>query len=79
MATPDEIAEEQKNMHKLRTIVDLTSALLYQGNLSTREALVLIKAAKKSVLHLFPDKEQTFDLIYKNRFERILKEQLKSN
>lgn len=79
MATPEEIAEEQKKMRRLRTIVDLTAAVLYQRNLSTVEALELVAATKRSVLSLFPDKEETFDLIYKPRFERIINERLKSN
>lgn len=79
MAKPEEIAEEQKKMRRLRTIVDLTAAMLSQGNLSTPEALKLVAATKKSVLSLFPDKEEIFDLIYKPRFERIIKERLKSN
>lgn len=79
MPTPKEMAEEQKKMQRLRTIVDLTTAMLSQGNLTTPEALKLVTATKKSVLSLFPDKEETFDLIYKPRFERIIKERLKSN
>jgi hypothetical protein len=79
MPTTQEIAEERKKMRRLRTIVDLTAAMLSQGNLSTPEALKLVAATKKSVLSLFPDKEETFDLIYKPRFERIIKERLKSN
>ena len=66
-------------MRRLRTIVDLTTAILYQGNLTAAEALELVAATKKSVLELFPDKGDTFDLIYKPRFERIIKERLKSN
>lgn len=79
MPTPEAIATEQKKMRRLRTIVDLTAAVLYQGNLTTTEALKLVAATKKSVLNLFPDKEDTFDLIYKPRFDRIIKERLKSN
>ncbi|MFQ5824204.1 MAG: hypothetical protein ACE5JB_09135 [bacterium] len=79
MAAPEEIAEEQKKIRQLRTIVDLTAVVLYQGNLTPLEALELVEATKKSVLSLFPDKEETFDLIYKPRFERIIKDRLKSN
>ncbi|MFQ5772349.1 MAG: hypothetical protein ACE5HX_17570 [bacterium] len=79
MASSEELAEEQRKMRRLRAIVDLTAAVLYQSNLTTVEAMELVKAAKKSVLNLFPEKEATFDLIYKPRFERIIKEQLKSN
>lgn len=66
-------------MRKLRTIVDLTAALLYQGDHSGAEALALIEATKKSVLQLCPGKEDAFELIYRPRFERILQEKLQSN
>ena len=79
MVTPDEIAEERQRLRRLRTIVDLTTAVLYQRDLSTTEALELVRATKKSVLRLFPGQGRTFDLIYKARFERIIRERLKSN
>jgi len=78
---PDEHAlqEEQRKMRLLKTLVDLTTAILYQGNLSTTEAIQLISNTKKAVLTLFPGKEYTYDLIYKPRFERILNERLERN
>ena len=63
----------------LRLIVDATAARLQQGDLSPMEALTLIFETKKAVLRLFPDKENTYNLIYKSRFERILKETMESN
>lgn len=77
--TKKEIAEERKKIRQLRTVVDLTTAILYQENLTVPEALQLVAATKKSVLALFPDKESAYNLIYKPRFERIIKERLESN
>lgn len=79
MPTQKEIEEERRKLRYLRMIVDLTTALLYQENLSINEALELMAATKRQVLALFPDKEEAYDLIYKPRFERIIKERLKSN
>ncbi|NOZ60489.1 MAG: hypothetical protein GXO74_02300 [Calditrichaeota bacterium] len=75
----DALREENRKMQFLRLIVDATAARLRQGDLSTMEALALISETKKAVLRLFPDKEETYDLIYKSRFERILKETMESN
>jgi hypothetical protein len=33
-----------------------------------------VEHAKKTALQLFPDKEETFDLIYGSRFRRVLVE-----
>lgn len=74
-----EINEEERKMRYLRMVVDLTAAVLRQENLSIPEALELIAKTKHHVLSLFPDKEETYNLIYKPRFERIIKENLEAN
>ena len=74
IAISDQIREEEERIKLLRTIVDLTTAVLVQGQISRKEALDLIQATKRKVLSLFPDKEATYDLIYKPRFERLLRE-----
>ena len=79
MPDSKELEGEQKNLNRLRFLVDFTAALLRQGNLSMPEMLRLIKATRKNVLSLFPDKEGTYDLIIKPRFERIIKELLERN
>lgn len=77
--SPQALAEEERKMRQLRVMVDLTAAVLRQGNLSLIESVAMIRAVKQQVLYLFPGKEEAFDLIYKSRFERILQEQLESN
>jgi len=74
LTTPEEILEEEKKMRFLKTVVDLTAAVLRGGQISREEAVNLVRATKKKVLELFPEKEATYDLIYKPRFERVLKE-----
>ena len=76
---PKDLEQENKKIRQLRLLVDLTAATLRSGNLSTVEMVNLVNKTKRFALHLFPDKEQTFDLIYKPRFERIINERLKSN
>lgn len=79
MCDPQKLAEEQCNMRLLRAIVDFTTAVLRQGNLTIPEAIELIQVTKKRVLQLFPDKEDVYDLIYRPRFERIIQERLGGN
>jgi len=79
MIDPHQLEEEQRNMRLLKTIVDLTSAVLQQGDLTITEAIDLIRATKKRVLQLFPDKEEVYDLIYRPRFERIIQERISQN
>jgi hypothetical protein len=67
------LAEERK-LRRLRRAMDLTATLLWQVDLSLEEARDVVNHAKRTALQLFPDKEETFDLIYGSRFRRILVE-----
>lgn len=68
------IKEEEKNLRRLRWIVDLTQATLMQSDLTLHESLLLMNNTRKAVLYLFPDKEFVYDLVYTSRFRRILDE-----
>ena len=68
------LREEEKNMRRLRFIVDLAEAVLMQSNLTLRESQELMDQTKKAALVLFPDKESVYDLIYMPRFKRIIEE-----
>jgi len=68
---------EEKKLRKLRTLMDITSALLWQADLSLGEAQKVVADAKRWALALFPDKKETFELIYGSRFRRILAERYK--
>jgi len=68
----EELIKEEKNMRRLRFVVDLAEAVLMQSDLSLQESLELIENTKKAALSLFPDKEFVYDLVYTPRFRRIL-------
>ena len=54
--------------------MDVAAALLWQVDLTLEESRDVVNHAKYTALQLFPDKEETFDLIYGSRFRRILVE-----
>ncbi len=69
------IKEEEKNIRRLRFLVDLTTSVLYQDQtLTLEEARRMVRNTEKAVLAMFPDKQQTFDIVLLPRFERILHE-----
>jgi hypothetical protein len=68
------IRAEELRLKRLRKIVDLTAVLIWQADLSLSDAQKLIDDARVKALELFPDKGETFDLIYGSRFHRILVE-----
>lgn len=70
----DALKLEEAKVQKLRGITNLTVALLCQADLTLVDAQKLIAQTKSKALELFPDKGDTFDLIYGSRFRRILSE-----
>ena len=70
----DALKFEEAKVQKLRGITNLTVALLYQADLTLVDAQKLIAQTRSKALELFPDKGDTFDLIYGSRFRRILSE-----
>ena len=70
----NELQLEEAKLQKLRGITNLTVALLYQADLTLADAQTLIAQTRSKALALFPDKADTFDLIYGSRFRRILAE-----
>jgi hypothetical protein len=71
----DPVQEEKSKIHRLRTVVDLTTSVLYQeSSLTLDEARQLVRNTESKVLTMFPDKQQTFDLVLMPRFERILRD-----
>lgn len=65
---------EELNLQRLKNIVDLTAALILQSNLTLLDAQKLVDDARVRALELFPEKNETFDLIYGARLHRILVE-----
>ena len=73
-ADKEALLAEEISLRRLRRSMDITAALLWQADLTLNEAQKLVAGAKRTALELFPDKEETFDLIYGSRFRRILAE-----
>ena len=68
------VRAEELRLKRLRYLMDFTAALLRQADLTLAQAQHLVADAREKALELFPDKGETFDLIYGSRFRRILVE-----
>jgi hypothetical protein len=66
--------EERRRLRYLRTLVDLTANIIMQAGLERAEAERMVEAMRRQILRLFPGKEETYDLIYRHRFERLIRE-----
>jgi hypothetical protein len=74
MPTEEEIADENRRIRRLRFLVDFSLQLIMEANLSRDEAIRVVEAVKHQSCRLFPGKEQTFELIYRPRFMRVIDE-----
>lgn len=77
MATEEEILEESRRVRRLQIVVGLVTNLLCQSDLPVEEAAALVAQTRQYALRLFPDKAQTYDLIYQSRFKRLMAEKYK--
>ncbi len=74
MASQAEILEENRKVRRLQFVVDLVMSVLRQSEMPVEEAADLVAATRRFALTLFPDKAETYDLIYQPRFQRLLAE-----
>lgn len=74
VAEEAEIVEENRKVRRLQFVVDLVMNVIRQSELQVEEAAELVAATRRFALALFPDKEETYDLIYQPRFKRLLTE-----
>jgi hypothetical protein len=69
-----EVKEENRKIRYLRILVDFSILSIQQDDLLLQEALQLAEDVKKAASGLFPGKEETFELIYRPRFNRVIQE-----
>jgi len=76
--TPEQIQEledERKRLRRLQIMIDMVMSVIAQDpHLSLDEASQMANDAKRAALAMFPDKELAFDLIYKPRLQRLMRE-----
>ena len=69
-----EIDEESRRVRRLRITVHLALNVIAQGQMSIEEAQELVAATRRVAEQLFPGKGETFDLIYRPKFQRLIRE-----
>jgi hypothetical protein len=74
-----EIKEENRKIRYLRFLVDLSIMSIQQDNLYLEDALELVENVKRAACSLFPGKEETFELIYRPRFNRVIEERFRGD
>jgi len=69
-----EVREENRKIRYLRFLVDFSILSIQQDDLILEEAQGIVENVKRAACSLFPGKEETFELIYRPRFNRTIHE-----
>jgi hypothetical protein len=70
--------EELRKIRRLQTLISLVMCTISQDvNMTVEEASEMVADTKRAALAMFPDKELAYDLIYKPRLQRLMKERFR--
>jgi len=70
--------EEAKKIRRLQLMMSMVMSVIGQDpSLTVEEASELAAGAKRAALAMFPDKELAFDLLYKPRLQRLMRERFR--
>ena len=70
--------EELRKIRRLQVMMNMVMSVISQDvNLSVEEASAMVADAKRAALAMFPDKELAYDLIYKPRLQRLMRERFR--
>ncbi len=70
--------EEAKLLRRLQMMMNMVMGVIAQDNtLSYDEAAAMVADARTAALAMFPGKELAYDLIWKPRFQRLMRERFR--
>jgi hypothetical protein len=76
--TAEERAEEQKLIRRLQMMMNMVMQVIAQdASLTIDDAAQMIADSRKAALAMFPGKELAYDLIWRPRFQRLMRERFR--
>jgi hypothetical protein len=74
----EERAEEQKLIRRLQMMMNMVMQVIAQdSSLTVDDASQMIADSRKAALAMFPGKELAYDLIWRPRFQRLMRERFR--
>lgn len=71
----NEVQQEARKIRRLQIMVNMVMSVIGQDpNLTVEEASELVAGTKRAALAMFPDKELAYDILYKPRLQRLMRE-----
>ena len=76
--TPEELREEQRKIRRLQMMMNMVMQVIAQDpSLTIDDAAQMIADSRKAALAMFPGKELAYDLIWRPRFQRLMRERFR--
>jgi len=73
-----EAQEEARKIRRLQVMISMVMSVISQDpNMTIEEASELSANARRAALAMFPGKELAFDIMYKTRLQRLMKERFR--
>jgi len=73
-----EIADENRRIRRLQIMMSMVMSVICQdSSLTLEQASELVANTKRAALAMFPDKEFAYDILYKPRLQRLLRERFR--
>jgi hypothetical protein len=73
-----EVQQEAAKIRRLQIMISMVMSVIGQDpNLTVEEAAELIAGTKRAALAMFPDKELAYDILYKPRLQRLMRERFR--
>ncbi len=70
--------EEGKLIRRMQMMMNMVMQVIAQdGSLTIDEASQMIADSKKAALAMFPDKELAYEIIWRPRFQRLMRERFR--
>jgi hypothetical protein len=78
-STPQtEPLDETRLIRRLQVMMNLVMEVIAQDpNITLEEASQMVADARSAALAMFPDKELAYDLLYRPRFQRLMRERFR--
>jgi hypothetical protein len=76
--SPEERAEEQKLIRRLQMMMNMVMQVIATDtSLSIDDAAQMVADSRKAALAMFPGKELAYELIWRPRFQRLMRERFR--
>lgn len=70
--------QEERNLRRLQLMMNMVMSVIAQdSSLSYEDATEMVADSRRAALAMFPDKELAYDLIYRPRLQRLMRERFR--